>query len=69
MAKVRARVYKTLFIFVIARYLGFEVMMNIVTLRVLSLKGLVYLEYTDFGSKTNAGGLKHLKVDNKCKSI
>ena len=26
----------------------------------------VYLEYTDFGSKTNAGGLKHLKVDNKC---
>ena len=28
--------------------------------------GRVYLEYTDFGSKTNAGGLKHLKVENKC---
>ena len=29
-------------------------------------KGHVYLEYTDFGSKTNAGGLKHMKVENKC---
>ena len=28
--------------------------------------GRVYLEYTDFSSKTNAGGLKHLKVENKC---
>lgn len=28
--------------------------------------GRVYLEYTDFGSKTNAGDLKHLKVENKC---
>lgn len=28
--------------------------------------GHVYLEYTDFGSKTNAGDLKHLKVENKC---
>ena len=25
----------------------------------------VYLEYTDFGSKTNPGGLKHMKVQNK----
>ena len=25
----------------------------------------VYLEYTDFGSKTNRGGLKHMKVENK----
>ena len=27
--------------------------------------GDVYLQYTDFGSKTNRGGLKHMKVDNK----
>ena len=26
----------------------------------------MYLKYTDFASKTNAGRLKHLKVDNKC---
>ena len=25
----------------------------------------VYMEYTDFGSKTNRGGLKHMKVENK----
>ena len=25
----------------------------------------MYLEYTDFGNKTNRGGLKHMKVDNK----
>ena len=31
----------------------------------LDEQGRVYLEYTDFGSKTNAGGLKHLKVENK----
>ena len=30
------------------------------------LQGRVYIEYTDFGSKPNAGGLKHPKVDNKC---
>ena len=23
------------------------------------------MEYTDFGSKTNCGGLKHMKVENK----
>ena len=28
-------------------------------------QGRVYLEYTDFGSKTNRGGLKHMKVENK----
>ena len=28
-------------------------------------QGRVYLEYVDFGSKTNRGGLKHMKVDNK----
>ena len=28
-------------------------------------QGRVYLEYTDFGNKTNRGGLKHMKVDNK----
>ena len=28
-------------------------------------KGRIYLQYTDFGSKTNRGGLKHMKVDNK----
>ena len=28
-------------------------------------KGRVYIEYTDFGSKTNRGGLKHIKVQNK----
>ena len=27
--------------------------------------GDVYLQYTDFGSKTTRGGLKHMKVDNK----
>ncbi len=27
--------------------------------------GRVYIEYTDFGSKTNRGGLKHMKVENK----
>ena len=27
--------------------------------------GRLYLEYTDRGSKTNRGGLKHMKVDNK----
>ena len=25
----------------------------------------VYMEYTDYGSKTNRGGLKHIKVENK----
>ena len=25
----------------------------------------IYLQYTDFGSKTNRGGLKYMKVDNK----
>lgn len=28
-------------------------------------RGRVYLEYSDFGSKTNRGGLKHMKVENK----
>ena len=28
-------------------------------------KQRVYLEYTDYGSKTNRGGLKHIKVENK----
>lgn len=28
-------------------------------------QGRVYLEYTDYGSKTNRGGLKHMKVENK----
>ena len=28
-------------------------------------KQRVYLEYTDYGSKTNCGGLKHMKVQNK----
>ncbi len=28
-------------------------------------KGHVYLEYVDFGNKSNRGGLKHMKVDNK----
>ena len=28
-------------------------------------KGRVYIEYTDFGSKTNCGGLKHMQVENK----
>ena len=27
--------------------------------------GKLYLEYTDYGSKTNGGGLKHIKVGNK----
>ena len=27
--------------------------------------GDVYLQYTDSGRKTNRGGLKHMKVDNK----
>ena len=31
----------------------------------LDEKGRVYIEYTDFGSKTNRGGLKHMKVQNK----
>ena len=31
----------------------------------LDEKGRVYVEYTDFGSKTNCGGLKHMKVQNK----
>ena len=31
----------------------------------LDEEGRVYLEYSDFGSKTNRGGLKHMKVDNK----
>lgn len=28
-------------------------------------QGRVYLEYTDYGSKMNRGGLKHMKVENK----
>ena len=28
-------------------------------------QGHVYLEYVDFGNKSNRGGLKHMKVDNK----
>ena len=28
-------------------------------------QGRVSLEYSDFGCKTNRGGLKHMKVDNK----
>ena len=28
-------------------------------------KSRIYLQYTDFGRKTNHGGLKHMKVDNK----
>ena len=28
-------------------------------------QGKVYLEYTDYGSNTNCGGLKHMKVENK----
>ena len=28
-------------------------------------QGRVYLQYTDYGSKTNRGGLKHMKVENK----
>ncbi len=28
-------------------------------------KGRVYLQYTDFGNKTNRGGLKHMKVEPK----
>ena len=31
----------------------------------LDEKGRVYIQYTDFGSKTNRGGLKHMKVQNK----
>ena len=31
----------------------------------LDERGRVYLEYTDCGSKTNRGGLKHMKVENK----
>ena len=31
----------------------------------LDEKGRVCIEYTDFGSKTNRGGLKHMKVQNK----
>ena len=27
--------------------------------------GRVYIEYTDYGSKTNRGGLRHMKVENK----
>ena len=27
--------------------------------------GRLYLEFTDRGSKTNRGGLKHMKIDNK----
>ena len=28
-------------------------------------QGRLYLEYVDFGNKSNRGGLKHMKVDNK----
>ena len=31
----------------------------------LDEKGRVYMEYTDYGSKTNRGGLRHMKVENK----
>lgn len=31
----------------------------------LDEKGRVYIEYTDYGNKTNRGGLKHMKVENK----
>lgn len=31
----------------------------------LDEKGRVCIGYTDFGSKTNCGGLKHMKVENK----
>ena len=31
----------------------------------LDEKGRVYIEYTDFRSKTNRGGFKHMKVQNK----
>ncbi len=27
--------------------------------------GRLYIEYTDFGSKTNRGGLRHMRVENK----
>ena len=32
----------------------------------LDENGKLYLEYTDFGNKTNRGGLKHRGVENKC---
>jgi hypothetical protein len=31
----------------------------------LDEQGRLYLEYTDYGNKTNHGGLKYMKVDNK----
>ena len=31
----------------------------------LDEKGRVYIEYTDYGNKTNRGGLRHMKVENK----
>ena len=35
------------------------------SLRKVDELGRLYLEYTDCGSKTNRGGLKHMKVENK----
>ena len=31
----------------------------------LDEKGRVYIKYTDYGNKTNRGGLRHMKVENK----
>ena len=43
--------------------------MNMILFNVVEKKvdesGQLYLEYTDRGSKTNRGGLKHMKVANK----
>ncbi len=61
----------TLYTTTTAKCLGSEVLMNTEIWDVPNLirkwtkKSRVYIEYTDFGSKTNRGGLKTMKVDNK----